>query len=252
MTRGFSATIALLFSAAAAAALPPVATERIDSVPRIGLIYECVFTDGAKDFSGSGLNGTLVGSAGIADGVLTTSQNPTGYVSLATSTNSLNFNYNSPHSIFARVKVNAFNSAADMIVARMIPPEYQGYSLSFITVSPITNGIRANVRYGPGFDIMVDSHQDIQTNAWVTVGYTYRGADGAGGMLVYAGGVTSSTRAVIGDNLGNLPTITATPTTIGCRGNGLLPLDGQIEWVRIWDRALTPEEVLNLSIGEVQ
>jgi hypothetical protein len=96
---------------------------------------------------------------------------------------------------------------------------------------------------GPGVWQFLDSAQSLATGTWKHVATSYDGST----LTVYVDGVPSASKPVSGRTC-----ISGEPLAVGAKNNpskGLLEAfwDGRLDEVRVYDRALTPQEIAALA-----
>lgn len=85
----------------------------------------------------------------------------------------------------------------------------------------------------------------LRPNVWQHVFVTYDGKGKAGGVRIFVDGVEAQIRPDVNALKGSIKTTTA--TRIGQRSHGSYFTDGGVQDVRIYDRQLSPAEVMTLS-----
>jgi subtilisin family serine protease len=214
----------------------PTATNTPSAVPTLdasGLVAYWRFEEGfgntAGDDSGNGNTGTLIGSPSWIPGPLGNALHFDGvddYVDVGTNT----FGLDSGMSLLFWMRIDGPGSES-----------FQGLIARNAFVRPFRielngNVIRTAIRTNSGTNYL-NSNTTIEENRWYHFGMTYEN----GSRIVYIDGVSDSSNAPTGP----LATLAGIPTHLGARtgdaGSGML--NGALDDVRIYNRALSPSEV---------
>jgi hypothetical protein len=86
----------------------------------------------------------------------------------------------------------------------------------------------------------IDTNNPITTNKWNHIVFRYDGSGSFAGMSIYLNGVLCP---VTINNTFGTPADAAYNLNIGARGNGALPMNGYIDDVAVFSRALSPAEI---------
>ena len=200
----------------------------------------------AYDRSGQGNNGTLTNGPARAPGKVGQALNFDGSNDYVTMGDVLDFERTDPFSISVWYKANFISPTAQyrIIAKQNNAGVYEGYGLQIrgdVTNDPFRFALNNN---SGSNQIQVDWPRPNNTN-WHHVVLTYTGSSVASGMQGYVDGV-AQTMTVVTDNL-TATTLTTRPFNIGSWDNGGSSwFDGLIDEVRVYNRALSPDEIKRL------
>ena len=150
---------------------------------------------------------------------------------------------NQSFSSFAWIKSSSADGLSHIIVGKAEwEPDYQGWDMRLTNLGkfgvPLVNSVAK--QYSKYFD------KAINDNVWHFVGFSYDGT-GFNGLKGYVDGIEITTltsyenSAAITDSITN-----SIPLQIGVRNTTIQPFTGSISDVRIYNRALTAEEIKDL------
>ncbi|MFA5644672.1 MAG: LamG-like jellyroll fold domain-containing protein [Patescibacteria group bacterium] len=218
---------------------------------RVGLIGHWALDniDGAVDKSTSGNDGTGVGGVTIGGatdrhgqaGGATTFDGSNDYIATAL----INFERNESFSFSAWVNKNNINTDGIILGNESGDTNtYRGYQFSINSSGKILFVLRS--QNSTLNRLAVNSDNAITAGEWIYVTATYDGSSSTNGVKLYKNGVLQA-QTVITNNLTGT-TISTEVTKIGGRIVALTPFyfGGKIEDVRIYNRALSEEEVQQL------
>jgi chitodextrinase len=202
--------------------------------------------DSAGSNTGTLVNGPTWTAGKMNNGLLF--NGTTNYVNMG---DVLDFERTNPFSIAAWVKTTSGSPGTAMVVAGKTETgtNLPGYMLSVrgdTAGDPYEFELRGNSGYPS--TITVQFPRPADTN-WQHVAVTYNGSSSASGVSVYVNG-TPVTPTILGDAL-TATMVTAGPFELGARNGALTPLEGTLDDVRIYNRALSAAEVNQLYTGAV-
>jgi len=222
------------------------------TLPLTGLVGLWHFDEGAgtaaSDSSGYGNHGTLIdGPLWVTAGKFGDALSFDGtddYVQIANESN-FDFERDDPFTLEAWVKTSS--NATLRIITKMqnVLPK-TGWS--FFTYDDSSGPLLYFVLRNNKTDkIRVHGSTDITDGLWHYVAVTYDGSSTASGMQIYVDGV-GETMQTTDDNL-TASTLNDVKLQISGREGSIHVFNGEIDEVRIWDRALLPEDILNPAIS---
>jgi hypothetical protein len=204
-----------------------VANANADSTLANGLVTYYPFNGNANDEGGNGNNGVLYGASLIADRFGNTNSayhfdGINDYVRIADS-NSLNITGNLTISTWI-----CTNDSSNIIFSNMLEiTPHSGYSLR------LSNG---KIRFMSG-DQSLYGNSSVNTNLWTHVAVTLSGTN----ATLYVKGVFDTSGTV------GVPTASSVDQTIGASYTPWYFLNGSIDDVRVYNRALSYSEIQELA-----
>ena len=216
-------------------------------VPTDGLIAEYLFDTDASDTSGNGYNGSLVGSASVASGLLTldgiddcVSIADAGDFSFTNGSNDL------PCSISMWFKCDLAVGTPQRLITKF--NSNSGQREWYMNIAGNGKILMAFQEFNTGDAIYAEGATAYTQNTWHHVVATYDGGEIETGITVYLDNSDdTTTQAELGTYTGM--TNTSEVVRIGARGYGTglrNEFDGQIDNVRIYNRELSAAEVTQL------
>ena len=193
--------------------------------------------DALGNYNGTLVNGTTYGTGKINQGFSFDGVND--YVNLGD-----NFDNDGTQAQSVSFWVKLINSTSNQLLVgkqnNAVP--YNGWSVTIYS-SKIYYGFLNNV---PSIAIATENTQVLTTGVWYHIVATYNGSKNASGIKVYIDG-SLGTQNILSDTLGsNSSSASGIKATISSRNGSILPTNGLIDEVGIWDRVLSESEVTEL------
>jgi len=208
----------------------------------------------AYDRSGNANNGTITNGPKQTIGKIGQALSFDGngdYVSVANESN-FDFVITSSFSISAWFYRKS-NGTEDDIFVKVDPnTSFQGYSLALLPsggpdVDHCTNCVAFQIRDGAGNNLNVQSPvSSFSTNTWVHAVVTYNGNLHPSGVKMYLNGVSQTITTQQDALAGTVTNNNAPLIGIDATNGGTDTMDGYIDEVRIYNRALSAQEVTRL------
>lgn len=203
----------------------------------------------AEDRSGQGNNGTISGATpatgkkgqGMSfDGV-------DDYISIGDKPD-LNFERNQPFSVIAWIKQSDTDSGH--IISKMLNSgTYRGWDLRTNIVGEVQFILRSDLNGGNFLQTRADNFLDADT--WTHFAVIYDGSSNANGVKMYKNGISQTAYIEYNGLTGS--TMTASGVYINARSGEQELNKGATDDLRVYDRALSPEEVGDLfRLGEAK
>jgi hypothetical protein len=197
--------------------------------PRVGTSY---------DSSGNNNNGTDT-STTVVSGKFNNAQSFNGSSSYINLGNVLGSVFVGAHSVSVWVYVKDYSSQRE-IIAKVNSSSTIPTPIDY-AITPSGN-IRMMLGNGSNY-WWIDTTNTIITNQWNHIVFRYDGSGSFAGMSIYLNGVLCS---VTTNSTFGTPADAANNLNIGARANGSLPMNGSLDEVRIYNRALSAAEIQGL------
>ncbi len=194
----------------------------------------------ASDSSGNGYHGTLVNGPSWVDGRFEKALSFDGVDDYVDGGQVLDFERTDPFSVSVWFKKSQ-SGHFDGLVSRMdaTGPNYRGWLLSI----PGDDIVRFQLRSTETSAMQVSTTQTVPVGVWTHITVTYDGSSLASGVEIYINGVKQGL-TVEQDNLAGSTLAGSTADfNIGARDDGVGSAKGDIDEVRVYDRALGSDEV---------
>ncbi|MHC4738742.1 MAG: LamG domain-containing protein [Planctomycetota bacterium] len=159
------------------------------------------------------------------------------YVNVSNETN-FDFERTDSFSILLWAKLSEITFFSPIISKESHSGNYRGYEMRIIG-----DKLRIILRnsFQPSNQIRVDSTISLFAERWYYLGFTYDGSSEAAGVKMYINGFPETVSIASNDLTGSI--LNNVPITIGSRTGGGDFFNGVIDDVRIYDRALSGEEI---------
>lgn len=194
-----------------------------------------------SDASGNGRTATVNGATWVADGVDGGAYRFDSKTQTITATDAGLPSGDSPRSVSAWMKLDANYDAEK--VTWMLSYGTEGFNLNDVVLGFDWRQGRNQVFFSPGGSCFLSEQKIPEAGTWVHVAYTY---GGNGDHHLYINGLPSDGMSELG---GPINTILSGVLLLGGHPESIGPDGGYLDDVRIYDRALSPEEIVKLAVS---
>ncbi|BBO17612.1 conserved hypothetical protein [Candidatus Brocadia pituitae] len=200
----------------------------------------------AADSSGNSNNGAIINGPVWTTGKINNAISFDGindYVNISNESN-FDFERSNSFSVSAWVKLTPVSGNDYMIISKLdVAPTYRGWAF-FIDGNDGSLRVHLTNNWGTSSIIRKDSALSVTDNSWHHVAFTYNGSSLASGLNFYVDGVLSNGTTYY-NNLSATILNDVTPT-LAAYTTGSSWLKGTIDEARVYNRALSAQEVLSL------